>query len=99
MGKTAVYLHPYRYQLSSLVADLASLVSLLEIRSFLCIRLLDGRSSSTAGLEQPRGSKDSFKKGGTAGIADDRQQRNHRKADRNLLYVLLREPLIDFVDD
>jgi len=99
-GKTAVYLHPYRYQLTSLVADLASFVSLLEISSFYVLGYSMGARVALAwAIEQPQGIKGLILEGGNAGIADEQQRNSRKKADRKLSLRLMREPLIDFVDD
>ncbi|MBO0462189.1 2-succinyl-6-hydroxy-2,4-cyclohexadiene-1-carboxylate synthase [Enterococcus sp. DIV1298c] len=98
-GKTAVYLHLYRYQLSALVEDLSLLLAELEIPSFYVLGYSMGARVALAwAIERPQGIEGVILEGGTAGIADE-QQRHYRKiADRKLALRLLKEPLVEFVN-
>ncbi|OTP11867.1 2-succinyl-6-hydroxy-2,4-cyclohexadiene-1-carboxylate synthase [Enterococcus sp. 10A9_DIV0425] len=98
-GDSSIYVHPYRYQMSALVRDLAQLVSELDISSFYLLGYsMGGRVALSWMLEYPRGIKGVIIESGTAGISDTKQRHQRQKADDKLAKRLLTKPFTEFID-
>lgn len=98
-GKTDVFVHPYRYQLTSLVADLAQLVKKLQIRSFYLLGYSMGARAALAwAIEQPEGILGVVLESGTPGIEEASLKRQRQKKDSRLAQNIMTMPLSHFVE-
>ncbi|MBF8808059.1 MAG: 2-succinyl-6-hydroxy-2,4-cyclohexadiene-1-carboxylate synthase [Enterococcus lacertideformus] len=98
-GKSDVFVHSYRYTLTSLVTDLSQLVYQLGIDDFYLLGYSMGARTALAWLiEQPRGIRGVIMEGGTPGIESPNERKERQKIDNHLAQKLLTAPLTHFVD-
>lgn len=98
-GKTDVFVHPYRYQLSSLVVDLAQLVKKLHIDSFYLLGYSMGARTALAWtIEQSEGILGVVLESGTPGIETASLKRQRQKKDNRLAQNIMTVPLSHFVE-
>lgn len=98
-GQSDVYVHPYRYKLSSLVKDLSQLTIQLNIGSFYLLGYSMGARTALAWLiERPKGIKGLVMEAGTPGIDSIYERKERQKQDNHLAEKLFTSSLADFVD-
>jgi 2-succinyl-6-hydroxy-2,4-cyclohexadiene-1-carboxylate synthase len=98
-GHTASHVHPFRYELPQMVADLAELVKQLGIEQyFLYGYSMGARVALAWTVSFPQNVVGLVMESGSPGLEDPQERQQRCRRDQRLAIRLLQQPLSDFVD-
>ncbi|MBP1039708.1 2-succinyl-6-hydroxy-2,4-cyclohexadiene-1-carboxylate synthase [Vagococcus sp. BWB3-3] len=98
-GQSASFVHPYRYQMTSLTQDIRLLTNQLGITQFALLGYSMGaRVALSFSLSYPELVTALILESGSPGLASPSARRERRVSDLHLAQKLLKEPLCDFIN-
>lgn len=98
-GGTASHVHPLRYELPQMVADLAEILNRLSIpRYYLYGYSMGARTALAWRVAFPEKVAGLIMESGSPGLESESARQLRRRNDRRLALRLLQGPLVDFVD-
>ncbi|WP_314063221.1 2-succinyl-6-hydroxy-2,4-cyclohexadiene-1-carboxylate synthase [uncultured Vagococcus sp.] len=97
-GQTESLVHPYRYQLTSLIQDLKGLMDHLNLTSFALLGYSMGaRVALSFALTYPESITHLILESGSPGLSTDVARQQRRNSDLKLAQKLLNSPIAEFV--